>query len=85
MPPSVRMEFDSIEEALQYYQLYDKQLGFGVFKRSSHKKDEDIYHCSFACLKHKKSVIKDCDQSSIPERHRAVVRTKCKTGIIIGD
>jgi FAR1 DNA-binding domain len=82
---SVGMEFDLIEEAPQYYQFYDKQLGFGVCKRSSHKKDEDIYHCSFACLNHKKSVIKYYDKSSIPEMRRAVVGTECKTSIIIGD
>jgi hypothetical protein len=50
---SVGMKFNSIEEALHYYQLYDKQSGFDVCKRSSHKKGEDIYHCSFTCLKHK--------------------------------
>jgi FAR1 DNA-binding domain len=83
--PSVGMEFDSIEEALLYYQLYGKQLGFGICKRSSHKKGEDIHHCSSACLKHKKSVIKDCDKSSIPERRRAIVGTECKAGITIGD
>jgi FAR1 DNA-binding domain len=81
---SVGMKFNSIEEALQYYQLYDKQLSFGVCKRSSHKNGEDIYHYSFACLKHKKYVIKDCDKSSIPERRRAVVRTECKASITIG-
>jgi FAR1 DNA-binding domain len=83
--PSVGMEFDSIEEALLYYQLYGKQLGFDICKRSSHKKGEDIYHCSSACIKHKKSVIKDCDESSIPERRRAIVGTECKAGITIGD
>jgi hypothetical protein len=36
--PSVGMKFNSIEEALQYYQLYGKQLDFGVCKRSLHKK-----------------------------------------------
>jgi hypothetical protein len=36
--PTVGMEFDSIKEALQYFRLYAKQIGFGVYKRSCHKK-----------------------------------------------
>jgi FAR1 DNA-binding domain len=68
-----------------YYQFYGKQLSFDVCKRSLHKKDEDIYHCLFACLKHKKSIIKDCDKSSIPEMRRVVVGIECKACITIGD
>jgi hypothetical protein len=49
------------------------------------KKGENIYHCSFVCLKNKKFVIRDCDKSSILERHRAIVGTECKAGITIGD
>jgi hypothetical protein len=49
------------------------------------KNGEDIYHHSFACLKHKKYVIKDCDKSFISERRRVVVGTERKASITIGD
>lgn len=52
-PPCVGDEFDSIEEAYQYYSLYAKQARFGVFKRSRHKKrgTNQVHQYVFACGK----------------------------------
>lgn len=52
--PAVGDEFDSVEEAFQYWRLYGKQTGFGVCKRSNHRKGEHIVHYSFACTKYRK-------------------------------
>jgi hypothetical protein len=36
--PAVGMEFDSVEEAQDFYKYYGYRNGFGVVKRSNHKR-----------------------------------------------
>lgn len=39
--PKIGMTFDTIEEVTHFYENYGKQMGFGVFKRSSRKSLDD--------------------------------------------
>jgi hypothetical protein len=55
--PIVGDEFDSIDDAHSYYQLYGMQSSFGICKRSSHKVGNVINHYVFACSKFKKRVV----------------------------
>ena len=57
-PPAVGDRFDSFEEAFQYYRLYGKKCGFGVCKRSIHRKGDHIVHYCFSCSKFKPVFIK---------------------------
>lgn len=81
--PQVGDRFDSIDEAFKYYQLFSKQVGFGIIKRSNHKKGNQINHCCFACCKQK-----DCKvyvDGPFPERDRPVVGTGCKACLKLKD
>lgn len=42
------MEFDSVEEALEFYKNYAYRTGVGVVKRSNHKKKK-MHVITFAC------------------------------------
>jgi hypothetical protein len=53
--PALGMEFDSVEEALEFYKYYGYRKEFGVVKRSNHKKEDACYHYAFSCNKLKKS------------------------------
>lgn len=76
--PSLGMEFESVEEALSFYKDSARRLGFGVCKRTNHKKGGLKYHYAFSCNKYKKVGEKDCAMPSVPERNRPVVAGECK-------
>lgn len=84
-PPLVDDEFDSIEEALQYYELYAKKTGFSVVKRSQHKKrgTQQTNHYTFACSKCK--IVPAEIEGPIPERKRAAIGTGCSACMKVGD
>lgn len=75
-PPAVDDWFETLEEAIKYYELFGKQSGFGVFKRSNHKNKDLSQHYVLACSKCK--IPKTSNQGRIPKRRRAVVSTGCK-------
>lgn len=76
--PSLGMEFESVEEALSFYKDYARRLGFGVCKRTNHKKGSLIYHYVFSFNKYKKVGEKDCAMPSVLERNRPLVAGECK-------
>ena len=84
-PPSIGDEFDSVEEAYKYYQLYGKKCGFGVCKRSHHKKrgSTEIHHYTFSCSKFKMAVTHI--DGPVPMKRRGNVGTCCKACIKLGD
>lgn len=73
--PAVGDEFDSIDDAHSYYQLYGYQSGFGICKRSNHKVDNVITHYVFTCAKWPKRVTSN--NGRIPIRKRGCVGTGC--------
>lgn len=83
--PYVGMEFDSVEEADSFDKNYARRMGFGVLRRSLHKKDGLIYHYVFACNKYKKVKERDCAMPAVPEKNRPVFAGKCKASIGITD
>lgn len=84
-PPCVGDEFDSVEEAYQYYSLFAKQVGFGVFKRSRHKKrgTDQVHQYVFACGKCRTEA-SHIDER-IPEKKRASVSTGCNACLKLVD
>lgn len=81
----VGMEFDSVDEALLFYKVYGFKSGFGVVKRTNHKKEGPCYHYAFACNKWKKPEERDFSQPPLPERKRPLLGTECKAMISISD
>lgn len=77
-PPGVDDWFETLEEACKYYELFGKQSGFGVLKRSNHKNKDLSQHYTLACSKCKKP--KTSNEGRIPKR-RVVVGTGCKACI----
>lgn len=73
--PAVGDEFDSIDDAHSYYQLYGYQSGFGICKRSNHKIGNVITHYVFTCAKWPRKVTSN--NGRIPIRKRACVGTGC--------
>lgn len=73
--PVVGDEFDSIDDAHSYYQLYGYQSGFGICKRSNHKIGNVITHYVFTCAKWPRKVTSN--NGRIPIRKRACVGTGC--------
>lgn len=78
-PPVVDDFFETLEEACQYYELFGKQSGFGVFKRSCHKNKDLSQHYTLACSKCKKP--RTSIEGRMPKRRRVYVGTGCKACI----
>jgi len=83
--PAVGDEFDSSDDAYHHWQLYGKQTGFGVCKRTNHKKDDYIYDYHFACSKYKKPWERSVDGEPESERRRPTVGTHCKAFLKVSD
>jgi zinc finger SWIM domain-containing protein 3 len=82
---AVGMEFDSVEEAQDFYKYYGYRKGFGVVKRSNHKKKDACYHYAFSYNKLKKPAERNWDKPHLPDRRHPTLGTNCKTQITISD
>lgn len=78
---SVGMEFDSKDEAWEFWVEYGKKTGFGVRKKYSNKrkKDDFITSCRFVCCK-EGNRMKD-KRSLLVKKPRAETRTDCEARI----
>lgn len=83
--PAVGDEFDSADDAYKHYKLYALQCGFGVNKRTSHKKEGYYYDYHFACSKHKKPFEKVSDGLPDVLRRRGHVGTQCRAFLKVTD
>jgi hypothetical protein len=81
--PSVGMEFDSVDEAWQFWVEYGKETGFGVRKDYFNKKkiDSSIRSCRFVCCKEGHRI--PDKRSYLVKNPRAETRTDCKAKIAL--
>ncbi|GKA55025.1 FAR-RED impaired response 1-like protein [Tanacetum coccineum] len=73
--PKIGMTFDTIEALTDFYAMYGKKMGFGVFKRSSKKSenDEETKYVTVACNRAQKSTSK----SKNTLNPRPITKTNC--------
>ena len=73
--PEIGMTFDISEELADFYAMYGKKIGFGVFKRSSQKSqnDEETKYVTVACNPAQKSM----SNSKNTLNPRPITKTNC--------
>ncbi|PWA93344.1 hypothetical protein CTI12_AA071970 [Artemisia annua] len=79
--PKIGMTFDTIEELTNFYAMYGKKMGFGVFKRSSQKSlnDEETKYVTVACNRAQKSTSK----SKNTLNPRLITKTNCGARVCV--
>ena len=77
-PPAIGDDFYSIEEAYDFWRLYGFQSGFGVCKRTSHKKGDTVVAVRFQCTKFRAKRETVQDGEPFPERRRPSGNANCK-------
>lgn len=76
--PVVGDDFDSVEEAHDFWKLYGFQTGFGVCKRTFHKKGGNVVDFRFECTKFREKREKVEEGEPFPERRRPSGNSNCK-------
>lgn len=83
--PTVGMEFDSVDEAWEFWVEYGRKTGFGVRKQwlNKRKEDKSIRSCRFVCCKEGHRRV---DKRSFTVKNpRAETRTGCEARISLSE
>jgi zinc finger SWIM domain-containing protein 3 len=82
--PHLEMKFDSEATAYEFYNEYNKRIGFGIRREyaNKRKKDRVLNSRRFICFK---EGIRGVDKRRQPtrERHKAETRTVCQARMVI--